>query len=165
MVNGVPGKLDEERKEKFLTVLRATCNVTQAAQAIGVGRRYVYHVRRRDRKFAALWDETMEEAVDLLEAEAKRRAADGVIEPVFQGGKKVGEVRRFSDRLIEVLLRAHRPEKFKDNQEITHKGAASLPAELAKGKARLEKLRAHRAAPAMKGPMQVAQTVPPLRTH
>ncbi len=41
-----------------------------------------------------------------------RRAVDGVDEPVYQGGKKVGSITRYSDTLLIFLLKANR-DKFR----------------------------------------------------
>jgi uncharacterized protein YbjQ (UPF0145 family) len=71
-------------------------HVLRAAQAAKVGRRVVY-LWRTDPAFEALMSEAHEDALDLLEEEARRRGADGVLEPVFQGGHEVGTIRRYSD--------------------------------------------------------------------
>lgn len=43
---------------------------------------------------------------------AHRRAIDGVPEPVFQGGQYVGDVVRYSDRLLELLLKGGDPQRY-----------------------------------------------------
>ncbi|MGH7056864.1 MAG: hypothetical protein ACREFZ_03135 [Acetobacteraceae bacterium] len=62
----------------------------------------------------------MEVAVDALEAEARRRALEGVATAVVYGGRVVLDnagapltIRRYSDALLTLLLRAHRPEKYR----------------------------------------------------
>ena len=112
-------KLTDRAKEKFLEVVRATCNVSEAARAIGMARRSLYDARARDSEFAQLWDVAVEEASDRLEGEAWRRAVEGWDEPVFFQGKVVGAVRKYSDRMLELLLKGHRPEKYKDRHEVT----------------------------------------------
>lgn len=54
----------------------------------------------------------------MLEDEARRRAVDGVDEPVFQGGELVGHVRRYSDRLLEFLLRGRRPTVYREGASV-----------------------------------------------
>ena len=76
--------------------------------------------------FRADWDEALEEARELLEAEARRRAAIGVDEPVFYKGKVVGHIRKYSDNLLMFLLKAHWPEKFRDNYAVEHSGPGFL---------------------------------------
>jgi hypothetical protein len=44
--------------------------------------------------------------------EARRRAIDGVEEPVFHRGKVVGHVNKFSDSLLTKLLEASDPERY-----------------------------------------------------
>jgi hypothetical protein len=93
-------------------------NVTRAAEAAGVSRRAPYDWRADDASFAEAWDEALEAACDALEAEARRRAYEGWEEPVYQKGALVGRIRKYSDRLLEVLLRAHRPEKYRETVRI-----------------------------------------------
>ena len=100
------------RVEKFLSVLRQRANVTEAAATIGVGRTAVYAWRDADPSFAEAWDNAVDEAVDVLEAEAWRRAVHGMDRPITWKGEVIGTVKEYSDRLLECLLRAHRPEKF-----------------------------------------------------
>lgn len=113
-----------QAREKFLNRLRRTGNVSAAARAVGLSRSRAYEIRQRDAAFAAAWDDAEQEAVDLLESEARRRAAEGVEQPLVSGGRlvrgddgKVVTVRRYNDRLLEFLLRAHRPDKFKTEVE------------------------------------------------
>lgn len=65
-------------------------------------------------------------ATDALEAEARRRAVDGVPEPVFHQGKKCGTVKKYSDRMLEILLKGHRPEKFREKVDMNHSGRVTL---------------------------------------
>ncbi len=111
----------------FLDFLRHTPNVTLAAKQIGISRRRVYQLRAKDPELAADWDDAIGEAVDALEAEARRRAVEGWIEPVYYRGEKIDEVRRYSDRLLEVLLQAHRPELFRRRHELTGPNGSPLP--------------------------------------
>jgi hypothetical protein len=61
-------------------------------------------------------EEAEEIAVDRLADEARRRALEGVLEPLVSAGKLVRDdegkpisVRRYSDNLLLTLLKAHRP--------------------------------------------------------
>lgn len=72
--------------QPFLHALAASGIVSRACTAAGVGYSSVSHLRKTDADFAAAYDDAMEQAVDRLEAEAWRRAHDGVEEPiVYQG--------------------------------------------------------------------------------
>ena len=105
-------------KPLFLDTLRGTGNVRLSARNANVTRQVVYRARDRSAKFRADWDEALEEARELLEAEARRRAAIGVDEPVFYKGEVVGHIRKYSDTLLMFLLKAHWPEKFRENVSI-----------------------------------------------
>ena len=116
-------------KEKFIKSLSAKGNVTVAARAAGVARAYAYEAREEDKDFAKAWDEALEEAIDTIEEEARRRACDGTLKPVFQGGEQVGSVREYSDTLMVLLLKAHRPKKYRENSRVEHTGADGKPIE------------------------------------
>jgi hypothetical protein len=94
--------------------------VAAACRAAGVERATAY--RDRDPRFAAAWDEAAEDGTDLLELECRRRAVEGVDRPVFYKGQQVGTVKEYSDRLLIFLLKANRPEKYRDNFDLYHPG-------------------------------------------
>lgn len=118
----------------FLDILGRTGNVSAAARMAGLSRSSAYALRRRDPGFAAAWRDAEEEAVDLLEAEARRRAVEGIEEPLMGGGKLIKDddgqvvtVRKYNDRLLEFLLKAHRPERFRDGAAAEAEVATGLP--------------------------------------
>ena len=113
-------------KPAFIEVLRTTGNVTLAAQHAGQSRNQVHDVRQRSKRFAAQWDNALEEATDLLEAEARRRAFTGIDKPVFYKGKVVGSTKKYSGPLLMFLLEAHRPEKFRDGGKVEQPGATDV---------------------------------------
>lgn len=81
---------------RFLEVVAATGNVRLAAGAAGVSRDAPYKRAARSPAFAARWTRAREDAIDTLEAEARRRALSG------------------SDALLMFLLRALRPAVFRE---------------------------------------------------
>ena len=105
-------------KPLFLDTLRGTGNVRLAASNADVARQVAYRARDSSPTFRADWDEALEEARELLEAEARRRAAVGVEEPVFYKGAVVGHIRKYSDNLLMFLLKAHWPDKFRENVSV-----------------------------------------------
>jgi len=126
-------KLTRERQERFLRALAGTGIVSTAAEIAGTSRTRVYELRKRDPTFAVGWEEAEEQAADALEAEAWRRAVSGVPEPLVSAGKIVRDddglpiaIRRYSDTLMIALLKARRPEKFKDRQLVEHDIADGL---------------------------------------
>ena len=91
---------NRETIDLFLEKLRNSGNVRSSCRAAGVGRTTVYRWRKKWATFAAEWDEAKEDACDLLEEEAWRRAMEE------------------SDRLLMFLLKAHRRQVYGDKQEV-----------------------------------------------
>ena len=109
-------RLNNARRQVFLRALAETGNVTAAVEIAGTSRSRVYELRKADPSFAVAWEEAEESAADALEAEARRRAVVGVLEPVVSAGKVVRDddgqpiaIRRYSDNLLLALLKARRP--------------------------------------------------------
>lgn len=59
------------------------------------------------------------QATEVLEQEAWRRAREGIAEPVYQHGKEVGTIQRYSDQLLMFLLRARAPERYRDRVDVS----------------------------------------------
>ena len=102
------------RKNALVEALAETGNVTRAAKAAEVGRRTHYLWLESDPEYVAAVQDAMERAADKLEEEAVRRAVEGVDEPVHYQGERVDTVRKYSDRLLEFLLKGARPEKYRE---------------------------------------------------
>jgi hypothetical protein len=115
---GEPGYRANQWRRVFLDVLAATCNVSAACNEAGVHRGTAYRHKGKCPRFAEKWDDAIDVAVDSLYAEARRRAKDGVKRGIWHQGKRVGFERDFSDTLLIFLLKAHRPEMFRDNFNV-----------------------------------------------
>ena len=109
----------------FIERLKATGNVTLAAAGAGVSRTHVYRARNRNKTFRRRWDEALEQAVDLLAGEARRRAT-GFKRDIWYAGEKVGEESVYSDALLMFLLRAHLPQLYRDNVVVEHAGGMEV---------------------------------------
>ena len=112
---------------RFIEVLCKSANVSQACRAAKITRSYVYRLRTDEEAFKQEWDTAIEEAADALESEARRRAVTGWREPVFYKGEKVGDIRKYSDALLMTLLRAARPDKYRENYRHEHSGPNGTP--------------------------------------
>lgn len=98
--------LARKKRRVFLRVLAETGKVIVAAQACGwQDTSTVQKARREDDDFAEEWDIALSAACNKLEAEAWRRAEEGVLEPTFYKGEIVGYTPKYSDSLIMFLLR------------------------------------------------------------
>ncbi|WP_051244128.1 hypothetical protein [Thalassobaculum salexigens] len=102
------------RRAKFLKKLAETGNVSAAARAAKASRSRAYQLKTEDAGFAEEWSEALEMATDALDAEARRRAMDGVDTPRFHQGQIAGTVKKYSDSLLMFLLRAHRPDLYRE---------------------------------------------------
>lgn len=102
-------KKDEEWYGKFLNHLARTANVTWSARRSGVSRATAYWHYNCTPHFAQRWDDALEEAADVLEAEARIRAVKG---------REIDGVRKYSDTLLIFLMKGARPEKYRDNYDI-----------------------------------------------
>lgn len=123
----------QRAREAFLTELARRGIVQDAAEFAAVGRATMYEWRAADPDFAKEWDEALEVAADRLEAEAWRRGVEGVEEPVFGRIAKdldgeIGTIRKYSDTMLDRLLKARRPDKFRERHDldVTHSGALQI---------------------------------------
>lgn len=104
----------------FLKEFSLSGHVGNSAKKAGIERATVY-LWRSDPAFEVLFEHARKQAVSVLEDEAHRRAMVGVDEPVFYKGVPCGAVRKYSDTLLIVLLKANAPDKYRERQEITGK--------------------------------------------
>src|SRR6266550_6322922 len=64
-------------KRRFLDALRESPHIGLACAAAGIGRTAAYEARKNDPAFSAMWQETLDAAVDDLEVVAFREAMRG----------------------------------------------------------------------------------------
>ena len=91
-----------KKRELFIERLAQTCNVSEAARHSGYDRVDAYKYKDKDPKFAKAWDNAIEQAIEKLEYTARERA-------IHQ-----------SDTLMIFLLKAHRPEKYRERTQVQH---------------------------------------------
>ncbi len=92
----------DRARETFLATLRKTCNVSAACRTAGISRTAAYAWRRDETDFAVEWDDAEAEAIDELEGVAYERALSGQ-----------------SDRMLEILLKGHKPERYVTPVKLT----------------------------------------------
>ena len=103
----------------FLAAFRATGNVRLACKAASVGRSSHYRWLEKDAEYHSAFNLAKEDATDVLEAEAHRRAVEGWEEEVgWYKGEAGGTVRKYSDVLLIFLLKALRPEKYRERVDL-----------------------------------------------
>lgn len=114
-------KANRSKKKQQSDFIKWFCDyasISRACRKAKVPRSTVYDWLKKDEDFKARYNESIEIAVAALEDEAIRRAHEGTNRPVYQGGKKVGSVREYSDTLMIFLLKGLAPDKYKDRQQV-----------------------------------------------
>lgn len=112
--------------QPFLDAVAAGHPITRCAQIAGVDSTLVHRRRRNDPVFRARWHEAAELSTRLLELEAARRAYHGTDKPVYQRGQLVGHIKEYSDTLMIFLLKARKPEVYRDNHDPRGSGNVTL---------------------------------------
>ena len=110
---------NEKKKNVFLNnLIECGGNIGRAAAKSNITRQTHYNWLKEDDRYAAVYENDVKpQAVSALEDEALRRAM-GYEEDVYFQGKKTGTVTKYSDRLMELLLKANNPEKYRERAEI-----------------------------------------------
>jgi hypothetical protein len=93
----------------FLSALRNSANVRLACQKAGIDRKTAYKLRDKSEPFKEQWKDALADACDVLEAEAWTRARGG------------------SDLLLIFLLKAHRPEMYRETTRHELTGTDGKP--------------------------------------
>lgn len=114
--------------KKFLDYLSKSGNVTYSAGKCGIERSTAYDEKDANPAFAEAWEEALEQSIELLEYEARRRAEQGNSKKVFYKGKQIDVLKEYSDTLLIFLLKAHKPERYRE--EITLKVKSEVDKEL-----------------------------------
>ena len=114
-----PG-VESLKKRAFLDCLvQSGGNIGKATAAIGYRRLDPYNWRRNDPAFAEQWIRAKELGVEMLEAEAIRRAYEGVEEPAgWHKGEPGMMVRKYSDTLLIFLLKGALPDKYRERVDV-----------------------------------------------
>ena len=99
------GRKPEAWKPDFINALLEGTQVNQAARAAGISVRTAYNHRQSDEDFALDWADAIEAGTQELERVAIERAKDK------------------SDVLLIFLLKARRPDVYRDNVKVEHSGS------------------------------------------
>lgn len=114
-INVTPKKPKQERRQRgewvpvFLAALGKTANVRASCKMAGIDRVTAYNLRDKDPEFAKAWKDALEDAIELLEEAVRNRAM------------------QTSDTLAIFLLKAHRPEVYRERYDHQHSGKSGGP--------------------------------------
>jgi len=131
-----------KQKARFLEAFGRLGIVALACAEAGIKRRQTpYEWAEADPQFATDWEYARGQAADTLEAEARRRAYEGVVKPLMAGGRiirlseitgnpadsgKIATILEYSDKLLERMLEANNP-KYRRAGVIEITGAGGGP--------------------------------------
>lgn len=120
-------------KGRFLDALTRLPNVAAAARSAGISRQRAYQAQEEDAEFAAAWAAARDIGVELMEQIAHRRATVGeqtrttrITTETDKEGKIVRQVEvieestSISNALMIFLLKAYRPEVYRERYEPRH---------------------------------------------
>jgi hypothetical protein len=142
-LEGVTHMLTRQALHKKVHFLRAFAQrgiILDGCEAAGVSRGAISVWRADDEWFDELFLAAMDESADVLEREAFRRAVTGIDEPVIYRGlptmvqdANTGEqrnltVKRYSDQLLTVMLKARKPDTYRENvsAKVEHTGQTGV---------------------------------------
>lgn len=137
----VEEKVERPQQRAFLAAYAIHGTVRAAAHHSDVGRRTHYDWLKTDEAYARAFERAKDAFAEMLEAEVVRRGFHGVEKPVFYQGDRVddGKIREYSDVLLMFHLKALKPEKYRDNVSVEHRGSLDLIVKrLAAGRQRLK---------------------------
>ena len=115
------------KTKAFLAALRKTCNVSRAAEAAGIDRHLHYKRLKKDPHYQYLVAEALAEGAQTLEDAAVERAVNGVLRTKYWQGAPCGMEMEYSDSLLMFLLKAAKPQKYRENFKVEHTGPNDGP--------------------------------------
>lgn len=141
-------KRTPENLALLVETLRSTANVSAAARAVGISRCLAYEWRQLSEDDGGIevtltcgealplheaWDDALEEATDALEGTA-RMLANGYRKVLTHQGHVTRRwcddrlewveetITEYSEKLLEMLLKARRPEVYRERRDVRHSG-------------------------------------------
>jgi hypothetical protein len=114
-------KRTPEQDEVFFRLVSQGWSQTRAAEKAGYTVEGVRNWRLREEDFRKRYEEAYECGTNAFEDEVRRRGYAGVNRPVFHKGEVVGHIREYSDSLLMFLLKARKPEVYRENFSIEGK--------------------------------------------
>jgi hypothetical protein len=103
--------IPESKRQEFLAYIRRhpSCSIREAAEMVG-RRRWEFRALLGEEEFEAAYTEARGRDPEAIRAELRRRAIEGIDEPVFYQGQEVSTQKRYSDSLLGKMADAYLPE-------------------------------------------------------
>lgn len=118
-------RMSQRKKDKFLAAYARLGTITDAAKEVGISR--MSHRRwLASEAYRKAFEAAEDESTEVLEKEALRRAVEGREEPVYFNGVQVGTTRKYSDVLLIFMLKARRPDVYRERYDARIQGALNI---------------------------------------
>ena len=126
-------KWNPEMQETFLDLYREFGSIRKCAEALGISTTAIYKHRNGDPEFDEQCIQAEEDFSDGVDENITDRAVNGTQEPLVYQGKIMKDeaghpvmVTRHSDRLAELVVKAQKPDKYRERREITGAGGGDF---------------------------------------
>lgn len=124
---GTPADFSDAQRVLFLHSLSTNGGDVKAAlDDVSVSLVIAHRAYNADPLFKAAWDEVMEASTWMLEHTALRRASYTTRKAMDQQGNLVDVEDKPSDRMVQTLLKARRPEVYSERMQVTGKDGGPL---------------------------------------
>lgn len=130
--------IKHHKKRAFLVAYCEYPSITKACKIAGISNVTFYAWLKKDADFKAAYEQAYQIGGDKIEDVAKHRAIKGRREQVFgnlgenKGTGVVGYRRVVSDSLMALILKAHKPEKYRERTEHTGPAGGPLKVEISR---------------------------------
>jgi hypothetical protein len=113
-----PRDWSQEKAAKFLSVLRETCNVSEACRRSGVPMTVAYRRRKMDAAFRSSWIEAIGQGYQLLEGILLDRAFNGTERVITKRDGSLERMHEYPNQLGLMLLKMHRETAIEAESEV-----------------------------------------------
>ena len=114
-----PRDWSRAKAAKFLSVLAATCNVSEACRESGVPMTVVYRQRKKDAAFRAGWVDAIAQGYSRLEMILLDRAFNGTEKIIFKKDGSEERMLEYPNHIGLQLLKLHRETAIEADTEMT----------------------------------------------
>jgi hypothetical protein len=116
----------QRRKTKFLEAYKVVGTASEAARITGIPRDTHREWLKKSETYRQAFADADDAATEVLEKEALRRAVEGREEDVYFNGVPVGKVRKYSDVLLIFLMKAKRPDVYRERYDVRTQGNLNI---------------------------------------
>jgi hypothetical protein len=131
----------KEKEAEFLAALAETCNVTRAAERVGLSARGAYWRRARNAAFRAAWLEAIGTAYSRLELALLDRAFNGTEKIITRSDGSEDRMREYPNHMGLSLLKMHRTSAAEAHAETPQEDLDEMRDRVLKKLARLKRRR------------------------